>query len=151
MRIRVEPVAVVVYDSRLYMRTGKIGRWSESLKRRFVGHAIREAPERGGALKRGIWGQMHPEPAQKRTEVTIHSDAKHTMYVLKGTTGPIVSDGYMAGDPGSKLKVRAWGGYKQRAMTSVSGQSANNFMARAAARTAVTNRSLRGFDADLRF
>ena len=123
----------------------------------------------------GIEGESF-KSGPKHYEVHIHSHADHTMYVLRGTTGPIMSRrmwGFRQKYPGLRaprgglvnpaspmrskidlgwmhahgyaLRVRAGNGYPERFALKVRGQSANNFFARAADRTAVTNSSLRGF------
>lgn len=169
--------SLVIYDSRLFNPGSLVSRWAGRVKRRFEEHAIQEAPMRSGELKAGIHGESF-RAGTKHWEVHIHSDAPHTLYVLEGTTGPIMSnrlwamrttkphipfgiprggrimrpDGTMRGvdmrwlhSHGYAMRLRPGGGFPGGFALTVSGQDANNFMARAAARTAVTNRSLRGF------
>lgn len=169
MAVKAEVVAVVVFDSILYNRTGTIGRWAERTERRFTLNAKKYAPERSGELRAGIDGRIN-RVGKRQLITTISSHAPHSLYVLKGTTGPIMSRrmwGFQArtglrlprggrmgnGAPdmrflkanGYLLKVRAGNGYSQHYALSVDGQTANNFFNEAAEATARTNSSLRGF------
>lgn len=85
-----ELVAVVVFDELLFKPGGQVHRWMTLLCTHFQAHAIAEAPKRSGELKAGI--ASHAEPfGVKQMRGTIESNAPHSLYVLKGTTGPIVS------------------------------------------------------------
>jgi hypothetical protein len=83
-------VAVVVYDSKLFNRTGTIGRWATALEARFTMYAKQEAPQRSGELRAGIKGHV-ARIGPKQLLTTIRSEANHSLYVLRGTTGPIMS------------------------------------------------------------
>lgn len=165
--------SIVIYSDPVFRHGGHVHRWAESTKNGFVLHARREAPIRSGELKFGIHGEtMRIGP--KHWDVHIHSDAPHSLYVLKGTTGPIMANrlwrfrqrtglqfprgtfsvvgGAQVGNilalkarGGYLLNVRAGKGFPQRYAVSVSGQDANNFFARAAVSVARTHPSLRGF------
>jgi hypothetical protein len=141
----------VVYDSKLFERGHMIRRWIDGVERSFTLYAIEEAPinkrpNKGwgappvGTLKAGIWGETQ-KIGPKHLQAIIHSDAPYSRYVIEGTRGPITPHG-----PWLKLPSNpAFGGRRTR-FYSVSGQSANNFLARAAERTAVRHPSLRGFE-----
>jgi hypothetical protein len=165
--------ALVIYDSVLFNRTGQVRRWANSLERRFTYNAQQMAPERSGELRAGIYGTVN-RVGPRHIETLIYSTAPHTLYVVKGTTGPIMSNrlwgfrgrtgldlprgGRMSGSiydarpnmpwlkaHGYALKLRAGGGFPQLHALSVSGQEANNFFADAATATARRHSSLRGF------
>lgn len=165
-----ELTALVIYDSVLFNRGGQIRRWADRVERRFTTNAQQEAPIRSGELRAGIFGTVN-RIGPKHLDTRIYSTAPHTMYVLKGTTGPIMSrrmwgfrsrtgldlprGGRTAGGlpemgflrrEGYLLRVRAGNGYPQRFAISVSGQEANNFFGRAATATARRHPSLRGFN-----
>lgn len=86
-----EVSGLVIYDSRLFQIGSHVSRWANSVERGFVMHAMNEAPVRSGELVAGIHGESF-RSGVKHWEVHIHSDAEHTMYVLQGTTGPIMSN-----------------------------------------------------------
>jgi len=170
-----EEVALVLYDSVLFNRTGHVGRWAESTNRGFTENAQRAAPVRSGELREGIHGEAY-RTGTKHWEVVIHSDAPHSLYVLKGTTGPIMSNrmwGFrnnpatasapyglprggrdLDGRPnmrwlhanGYALKLRPGNGFPTMYKLKVRGQEANNFFAVAADKTAIRHPSLRGFN-----
>lgn len=165
-------VSLVLYDSVLFQYGGKVHRWANSLERGYVANATRYAPKRSGELAAGIRGET-VQYGPKHWQVHIHSEAQHTMYVLRGTTGPIMSRRmwgfrnrtglrYPRGameDPsmpyttrikfdwlkgqGYMLKVRPGNGYGLRYSVSVKGQKPNNFFADAHDATARRHRSLR--------
>lgn len=149
--------SVVIYDSRLFEPGSHVSRWANSVERGFVLHAQEEAPTNTGELVAGIHGESF-RVGPKHWEVHIHSEAEHSMYVLRGTTGPITS----TRAPYYNTKMKAWinprmglrdGSYGPVFMwaESVRGQRANDFMGRAAVRTANTHSSLRGFYPDYGF
>jgi len=82
---------IVIYSSVLFEVGHNIRRWADSVERGFVLNAKQAAPARTGELRAGIWGEVH-KVGTKNLETVIHSDAPHTMYVLRGTTGPIMSN-----------------------------------------------------------
>lgn len=82
--------AVVIFDETLYKPGGQVHRWMTLLTTHFEEHAIAAAPQRSGDLRAGI--HSHAQPVGiRQMEGTIASDAPHTMYVLRGTTGPITN------------------------------------------------------------
>lgn len=151
-----EITSMVVYDSKLFERGHMIRRWAEGVERSFTRFAIEEAPinkraNKGpgalpvGSLKAGIHGGVERiGPAFLQT--IISSSAPYSLYVLRGTKGPITS----RGAPGFLRLPRnpAFGGRRTR-FYAVSGQSANDFLGRAAVRTAARHPSLRGFESQV--
>lgn len=97
---------VVIFDELLYKPGGQVHRWMTLLCKHFEMHAIEEAPERSGELKAGIWSAAVPYGI-RQMRGTIASEAPHTMYVLRGTTGPIMAD-KMWDNPGGAY-VKLWG------------------------------------------
>jgi hypothetical protein len=146
--------ALVIYDSILFQRGHTIRRWAEAIERRFVMYAKEEAPARSGELQYGISGEV-TQVGPKHLQTIIRSTAPHSLYVLKGTTGPIMSDqGWMNGglvyDEEAEvqrgyLHLRPGNGYPALFRVAVNGQQRNPFFARAATRTAARHSSLRGF------
>jgi hypothetical protein len=146
--------SIVIYDSRIFEPGSHVSRWANSVERGFVRHARQEAPVDTGELAAGIHGESF-RSGPKHWEVHIHSEAEHTMYVLRGTYGPIRSNRA----PYYNSKLKAWinprmglrhgsDGPVFKWAEEVRGQRANDFMGRAAERTAVTHSSLRGFHPD---
>lgn len=149
--------SVVIYDSRIFEPGSHVSRWGNAVERGFVRHAQTEAPMNTGELVAGIYGESF-RVGPKHWEVHIHSDAPHTMYVLRGTYGPITSNRM----PYYNEKMKAWitprMGLRDGAdgpvfswRESVDGQRSNDFMGRAAVRTSITHSSLRGFHPDYGF
>lgn len=165
----------VIFDSLLYRPGGMVQVWMGKMVTSFTMHARRYAPMRSGQLRAGISGDVR-RVAPKSYEGMIRSRANHTMFVIGGTTGPIMSRrmfgfrgrtgrefprgaGVTASNPrpnmaflkskGYLLNVRAGNGHPQRYAVSVSGQDANNFMFRAWAATARNHRSIRGVNSPL--
>lgn len=159
--------ALVIFDEELY-RTGHMAnRWMHLLVQHFTDNARMLAPERSGELKAGIHGEAEAFPATKTMIGTIASDAPHSLYVLGGTTGPIMSaeawasggmihaayeydeNGRRVGKPGYWLPVgrRPWPPVRYRFV--VSGQAANNFMVKAWRRTSHQHSVLRGAIPDI--
>lgn len=87
----VELTALVVYDSRIFYHGSHVSRWANAVERRFVTNARQAAPVRSGELAANIHGESF-RSGVRHWDVHIHSDAEHTMYVLRGTTGPIMSN-----------------------------------------------------------
>lgn len=150
-------VALVLYDSVLFNRggaPGEITAWAMRLESRFTRYAKQEAPARSGELKAGIHGHV-ARVGSHQLLTTIRSEAPHSLYVLRGTNGPIMSNKgwfyYNTGiepgkdEPKGMMRLRPGNGYGQLYRREVSGQTANPFFARAAERTARRHTSLRGF------
>jgi hypothetical protein len=148
--------AIVVYDSVMYNQGHNVRRWAEALERRFTMNARALAPvnkrPKGpgkrppGALKASIRGGVERTgPRHLRTTITIGVD--YAQFVVRGTDGPIFGHGpkgmkiyYMQIDapkPGKGVHVNRF---------AVKGQSANNFLDRASALTALRHPSIRGYE-----
>ena len=171
MSLHAEITAIVVTDTKLFNRTGDVGRWAARVETAFTAHAIVEAPSSllsgrpnksranaaypSGSMKERISGEVvRVGPRQLQTTVLV--DVPYAMYVIKGT-GPIFSKSARIpkGEPGAGqfaplgegggmfLPAQPWVGSKVR--QHVRGQSANNFLGRAFDATARTHSSLRGF------
>jgi len=97
---------VVVFDRDLYKPGHMVHRWMTLVTTHFVGHAIADAPVRSGELKAGISGDTN-QVGDRQVEGTISSSAPHTLYVLRGTTGPIMSNRRWANPEGAYSKL--WG------------------------------------------
>lgn len=142
-----EMEAVVIYDSRLFNRTGQVRRWADRVERRFTSNARAFAPVRSGELASSIHGYVARDGPVHLT-TTISADADHALYVLGGTTGPIFSSRPIDAETGKwpYMRLRPGNGYPQLFRTSVAGQTANNFFGKAATATARRHSSLRGWD-----
>lgn len=157
---------VVIFDYSLYAPGGQVNVWVHKLGYRFAANARRAAPIRSGMLKRGIRAGFRKR-GTKKIEATIGSTAPHTMWVLRGTTGPIMSDavhaaggriqssmfemvnGRPVAKPGYMMAVgRNWGwkptGSPVTPKFFVSGQSSQNFFYTAWVKTAARHPSIRG-------
>jgi hypothetical protein len=173
MMFTAEITGVVVTDSKLFNRTGAVGSWATKVEAAFTAHAIAEAPigtDTGrvnksranaawpvGSLKANIHGDVD-RVAVRQLVTTISSDAPYSLYVIKGT-GDIYSKSARGAagsgqggqflpldfEAGQGMYIPAnpgWG--KSKIRRKVSGQRANNFLARAFDATARTHSSLRG-------
>lgn len=170
----------VIYDERMYQGRGHVVYdWGHRIERNFTMWAKEEAPIRSGELRAKISGSMVRTGVRALT-TTIETAAPHSLYVIRGTTGPIYSrrmwgfrnkfphlkyprgGGLLSqffGPPdllalhgrGYALRVRAGKGFPERLAVSVSGQRANNFMGRAATRVAARHSSLAGFEPGINF
>ncbi len=162
---------VVVFDQSLYRGRGDVNVWCTKINNRFYAEAVKAAPERSGEL---IAGFRHDtkQVGPRQVQGTFASLAPHTMYVLRGTTGPIYSNrgwrqrattpgGYVAlwkFNPKTKrreqMPQRVKGWIKLRTLSetrnnidyawSVSGQESQNFLLTAWRRTSYDHRALRG-------
>jgi hypothetical protein len=159
---------VVIADGGLFRGSGSVNVWMRKVTNEFGVNAVAAAPERTGELKAGIRTTVH-HPAPKFVEGAVFSDAKHSLYVIKGTTGPIMSNrawrqqnttpgGYITLWKGTgrdrkqvRQRVKGWmpmtTDNPKRAvanwMWAVSGQDSNNFLATAYRRTARKHRALK--------
>jgi hypothetical protein len=157
---------VEVFDAKLYAPGGQVNVWVHKLGYRFAANARAAAPIRSGVLKRGIRAGFRKRTT-KQIVATIGSTAPHTMWVLRGTKGPIMSDAVWAAGgtvqpwmfemvngrpvpkPGFQMAVgRNLGGAPVGApvtpMFYVSGQRSQNFFYTAWVKTAVRHPSIRG-------
>ena len=82
---------IVIYDSVLFYPGHHVSRWANDTQRGFTMAAKAAAPVRSGELVAGIHGESH-KAGPKQYEAHIFSEAPHTMYVVKGTHGPIMSN-----------------------------------------------------------
>lgn len=167
MKITASLGPVVVFDEKMYHGTGTVRRWADRLTANFTKNAVAEAPEHTGQMKQQIEGNV-TSAGPKQISMTIASNAPYSLYVLKGTTGPIYANrawNLMNARPnmdlqdvffhrtkrgerpiprrGMMLRFIGYDG-KQHITTAVSGQEANNFLGRAWIRTARTHPSIRG-------
>jgi hypothetical protein len=174
MLFHAEVTGIVVTDTKLFNRTGDVGRWAEKVNLAFVRHALAEAPVSSGegqrrwparaqtsiypgALRDSIEGEVvRVGPRQLQTTVSVN--VFYALYVIKGT-GTIFSKTARipAGEPGAgqfqELEGGQQGGMRLPSQPwigaitrqRVRGQSPNNFLGRAFDATARTHSSLRGY------
>lgn len=83
-------VKTVVFSSRLYSKGHTVDRWFRKLVTDFELHAIESAPMRTGDLKDSISADV-VRAGRTALSGRIGSGSDHAMYVLRGTTGPIMS------------------------------------------------------------
>lgn len=101
-------VGVVVYDQVMYQGRGHVVYdWAARIERNFTMWAKELAPERSGELRAKISGSVSRTGPRGLT-TTIESAAPHSIYVIKGTTGPIMSN-------------RMWGFWNNPAFANVPG------------------------------
>jgi hypothetical protein len=134
--------ALVLYSSVLFDRVGppsSVRPWADRVEARFTRYAQEFAPVRSGELRAGISGTVTRTGSHELTTI-IRSAAPHSLYVLKGTTGPIFSS-----RPNGKLRLPAGHGHPARLVKWVSGQRPQNFFLAAAQATAIRHPSLQGF------
>lgn len=99
-------VKTVIFDQDLYKSGHMVNRWLGLMTSRFAEHARHYAPERTGRLREGISGE-HRQVGERQVEGTIESTAPYTMYVLRGTTGPIMTRKAFANPGGATVTL--WG------------------------------------------
>lgn len=97
---------IVIFDQGLYHGNGDVIAWMRKITAKFAAEAILAAPVRSGELRAGIDGSVR-FLGQRQLEGAIRSRARHTMYVLRGTTGPISTNRYFANPSGATRLV--WG------------------------------------------
>ncbi len=85
---KVELLKTVVFDQGLYHGNGDVIQWCRKITAKFTLEAKRYAPVRTGELVEGISGTVR-HVGLRQVEGIIESKAPHTMFVLRGTTGPI--------------------------------------------------------------
>lgn len=83
-------VKTVVFDRDLYKPGHMVHRWVGLVTTHFVMHAKERAPKRTGRLANGISGDTN-QVGPRQVEGLIESTAPYTMFVLRGTTGPIMT------------------------------------------------------------
>jgi hypothetical protein len=169
---------VTIVDDSMYHGKGVVIRWVGIVTRKFARESRAFAPRRSGRLKAGILPGTPRNPFRKVVKGTVSSSAPYTLYVLRGTHGPIMSNKLWAvGGPDSpaayRVIIRRTGrggkphpvrvpvkgmqmavGRNLRPpvtpMFTVNGQKANNFMAKAWATTAAAHSGLGPFPIPLR-
>lgn len=161
---------IVIFDQGMYHGNGLVRKWMDQVTLSFEGHAKIKAPVHTGQLKAGIHASV-AQVGPRQIEGIIESSAPHTMYVLRGTTGPIMAnrawntigatglsfnqiaytnkrgkDGTVTAIPrrGMFLKFEGYDGRSHFA-GSVSGQDANNFLLKAWNATARSHRAIRRY------
>lgn len=148
-------IRTVTFTEKLYRGRGDVRVWLNRVTARFGREAKHYAPVRSGQLRAQI-STTTRRSGRHSCEGTIASKAPYTMYVLRGTTGPIMSDTAWGSaldllrredgsyPPGTFMPIPAHGPYAARTALVVSGQSPNNFLLRAWAATARDHRAIRG-------
>lgn len=100
----------VIFDEVMYKPGGLVHKWMGLVTTKFEMHAKHYAPVRTGNLRAGISSgvtQIGPE----QVVGTIESTAEYSLYVLRGTTGPIMrTKAFRAGGDKSKAYVKVWMG-----------------------------------------
>jgi hypothetical protein len=157
MKYAYDQVALVMYDERMYQGRGHlVFDWGVRIENNFVRWAKWFAPVRSGELKAGIFGET-TRTGPRRLQVIIESTAPHSIYVIKGTQGPIMSDKGWAGLPDrrgkgvAKMRVRAGKGYPTSYLETVSGQASQDFMSTAGYWVSKYHPSIKGFQPDVTF
>lgn len=163
----------VVTDTKLFGRTGDIGRWAESVENQFTRNAILEAPsslESGrpnksranaaypsGSMKANIFGEVS-RVGVRQLQTLVYVDVPYAQYVIRGT-GPVIfakgarqpagtyEGGVAVGGRFKEGKMYLPGQprWKSRWRQWVKGQPPDNFLGRAFDRTARTHSSLSGY------
>lgn len=148
-------VRTVTFTEKLYRGNGDVRVWLNRITDRFGREARHYAPVRSGKLVRGI-STTTRTTGRHSCAGTIASRAKYSLFVIRGTHGPIMSNvawgaaldelrdenGRFA--RGALMPLPAFGPFKARLALIVDGQTANNFLLRAWFATARDHRALRG-------
>jgi hypothetical protein len=132
---------LVLYTERLWNSpAGIVWKWCDIATDHFGDHCRRYIVKgnkiRSGELLGGISTTMLRSGPHQCTGI-ISSSANHTLFVIRGTTGPIVAT------RSKRLRVRAGNGYPEARHASVNGQQAYNFFDMAWRATAHQQRALR--------
>lgn len=104
-------IVEVHVDSRDLYKTGHMAnRWFRSLMGQLHTNVVNAAPVRSGDLVDGIGEDVVAHAEQHYLDGYLWSEAPHTMYVLRGTTGPIMARRLWeaGGDPEAAF-VTLWG------------------------------------------
>lgn len=170
--MRYELEAIVVTDTKLFGRTGDIGRWAAGVERAFTRNAVLKAPsslESGrpnksranaawpsGSMRESIHGEVR-RVGVRQLETVIYVDVPYAVYVIKGT-GPLIfakSARIPAGEEGAGqfatleegrgMYLPGQPAWKSRYRQRVRGQKPNNFLGEAFDATARSHSSLRGY------
>lgn len=141
---------LVIYDSRLFARTGHVGRWATSVSAKLTLNTIVRTPVNKRQVK-SHWDAMYPPGSMKagwsgdadrigprHWQITLTNPVPYTEYVLGGTKAITPTD-----QPYLTLPVNPAFGRRRRHNV-VRGQRRNNFLLGAARATARSHSSLRG-------
>lgn len=150
--MRYEVESMVIYDSRLFNRTGAVGKWATSVGSKFEHHAQRLAPFNKrpnksswdaayppGSLKRSIEGRAE-RVGPRYWQVVLDIGVPYAFYVIKGTKGPITATHH------DYMTLPRNPGFRGRRKNTVRGQRKNPFLRLAARATARTHPSVRGLE-----
>lgn len=86
-----EFLAVHVDSSDLYKTGHMANRWFRHLMEQLEYHVSFAAPVRTGDMAAGITTEVRATPEAHRLDGVLESEADYTMFVLRGTTGPIMA------------------------------------------------------------
>lgn len=159
-----ELVFVRVNSADLYKTGHMANRWFGQISRQLSVNTRAAAPSRTGTMKKGIHTNMHAVPQARRMEIDWWSEVPYTLYVLRGTTSPIMARGLweVGGQPAAaftKDPEKGWVGVRGRWMRVrpapfsyyakpthrlyVAGQRRNNFLSRGWRKTAIRHAVMR--------
>lgn len=165
--MRYEIEGIVITDTKLFNRTGNVGRWAERVESTFTRNAILKAPsslESGrpnksranaaypsGSMKLNIYGEVR-RVGPRQLETVVYVAVPYAMYVIKGTPPLIFSKSarsatgrFIGLEPGTGMYLPGQPAWAARRRQRVRGQRANNFLGDAFDTTARTHSSLRGY------
>lgn len=83
---------VHVNSADLYKTGHMAHRWFGTLSRRLSTFTKARAPKRSGRLRSGIHTKMSSVPSTRTIAIDWRSEVLYTTFVLRGTTGPIMTD-----------------------------------------------------------
>lgn len=145
---------MVIYDSRLFNRTGAVGRWATSVSTKFEYHAVRLAPFNKRPNK-SHWDAAYPPGSLKRSieadaerigprhwQIVLHVGVPYAGYVIHGTTdvSPIVPNS------AKYMTLPRNPGFRRRRHNVVAGQRRNPFLRHAARAVGRSHSSVRNLE-----
>lgn len=157
-----EIFTVHVNSDDLYKTGHMVNRWFRRLAGRLEDDVRAAAPMRSGDLKAGIRGRVDADPSQHHMTLNLEFNAPYSLYVLRGTTGPIFTKkgwetgigngksfilvpgkyGFMQqNQPGYWMRFGGWG-YPWVWKDAVAGQKQNNFLLTGWRKTASHHRAM---------
>jgi len=156
-------IVAEIHASTLFKTGHMANRWFSGISRQLGSNVRRAAPMRSGELKGGIHSSMSSNAQGLNMTITLSSSAPHTMHVLRGTTGPIMTHlGFRTGIGEGRSFIMVQGryglmpraipgywmhfggyGYPMVYKDSVAGQSSNNFLLRGWRATAARHQAMR--------
>lgn len=83
---------IAIADERLYHDGGDVKEWLRGVGKEMSRNSKAACPVRTGNLKRSVRMSIRGSLGVKLVETTIGTNMPYANYVLKGTTGPIMSD-----------------------------------------------------------